>query len=77
MGEIVKISQKKNCNGCRALSTTGRFGIHCELGYDIKKGVLLVGGFHFSKVEKILEPCPKPMNYTDFIYAMDHFRKKS
>lgn len=60
--------QKKNCNGCKALShvsgtTTGM--MQCDLGYGTKCGQQLYG-ITVSTIPT--EPCPKPLTNSDYIY---------
>jgi len=71
----MKLSQKKNCEGCKAYKGIGLGRVTCELKYKTEKEILNVAGYSMERVVRILEPCPKPKNYKDFFYAMEHYKK--
>lgn len=60
----MKISQKRTCEGCRAVDWWTHNSITCELKFNIdgKKGIPL-------------EPCPKPKNNRE--YCSFSINKKS
>jgi len=72
----MKISQKKNCNNCRAVKLTRGDDILCGLGYKLEYTVINVAGFSIPRVSKILEPCPKPKTYSELFYAKDNYKKQ-
>lgn len=70
---MLKISQKKNCNGCRALD-----GIYlnssCLLGYKVET---FEKNRHFGIYEsRPLEPCPKPLRIEDYLLSLEAGVKK-
>lgn len=59
----LKLSQKKNCNGCRAL-TVGRYSAECSLGCNPKAG----NTSHGLVLEFVPDkPCYKPKNNMQLI----------
>ena len=65
----MKISQKKTCNNCRALTHDCR----CELGYKIKAK-------YYAECIPInarpLEPCPAPKTVYESIEACRNLKKR-
>jgi len=62
---MIKISQKRTCEGCKALnSITYNYKFNCDLGYliDDQKGIPL-------------EKCPKPLKFTDFYECQEWYKK--
>lgn len=52
----MKLSQKKTCEGCRAIRFNfPRYGYNCSLEYEVREGV-----FRGQKTAVPAEPCPKP-----------------
>lgn len=67
------VSQKRNCNNCRALEESQLGAIRCGLGYNIK--VKLYHGAAYGAIP--LQPCPKPTILDDYWRARDDFRAQS
>ena len=64
--KLIKISQKKTCNGCKALNMS-QYTHNCLLGYKCEK---------FINLKSIIEPqipCPKPCNYNDLIECQKQY----
>lgn len=72
----MKISQKRNCNGCRC-SCGYPDHYYCHLGYKVSdvrynREIRDFLGLNI-KEGKPEEPCPKPMTYADTIAAENDF----
>lgn len=67
------ISQKRTCNGCRAIADIYPNSWSCSLGYEVKSIPLP----DFPKITKPVpcEPCPKPLTYDAWIKAYQQMRK--
>ena len=71
------ISQKRNCNRCiayRETSTQGPAAEICPLGYAIKQEAF--DPYGFTKIGIPIEPCPKPLNYSDYLFAQKWYRRR-
>lgn len=66
----MRISQKKNCNRCKAFA-----GDYCELGYTFKKYAYDTHGFTMFGVPDA--PCPKPLSFGDYMFATKYYANKS
>lgn len=67
---IVRISQKRTCDGGRAMDDGQGSAMHCLLGYNNQgkwRG-------HFREIYPH-EPCPKPRTIAEYIEAVDKCRK--
>jgi hypothetical protein len=60
---MIKISQKKTCNGCKALDLRQNTS-QCLLCYS------------FDEEFKPKEPCPKPKTYMEFIECRENYQKE-
>lgn len=70
------LSQKKTCNRCKAFNKDNdpnRF-IACGLGYTIQ--AMAYDPYGFTSFGVPMEPCPKPMTYSDLIYAEKWYRAR-
>lgn len=70
----MKISQKKTCEGCKAINEIQGSTMDCKLGYHNK------GRYDsFIALPKIepQEPCPKPKTYKELIDAEEKYKKIS
>jgi len=59
----MKLSQKRTCNGCKALEDSS-YAAHCQLHIPVKP-LKTVGGIVVSF--KPLAPCPKPKTIKDWL----------
>lgn len=59
----MKISQKRTCEGCRALYQ-GQYIDKCELGYM------------FNEKFKPLEQCPKPKTLNELLECIEWYKKQ-
>lgn len=59
---MIKLSQKKTCENCRALEQ-----------YQYVNGCIL--GYVFNEKFKPLEPCPKPKTWNDLIECRKRYIK--
>lgn len=66
-------SQKKNCNRCKAILRSDSEQVKCRLGYALNLFSLDEHGF--SAWGEPLEPCPKPLTYSDYLHADKHYKK--
>lgn len=68
----MKLSQKKNCNGCKGgYYEPKSFHQVCELGCKVKtKSKHIFQGVEIG-IGIPLEPCYKPMTYSDYLLARD------
>jgi len=62
----MKISQKKTCGNCKALvDIPHSVYLTCEFGYKIER----------QSWYTPLEPCPKPITYKEFYFALNNYNK--
>lgn len=66
----MRLSQKKNCEGCKAVNTLGG-KIRCELGFNNRGPYIKTLG-----INRILpqEPCYKPRTYDELFRANELIR---
>jgi hypothetical protein len=61
---LPEIKQRKKCGNCRAYKSG-----NCTFGYKVK--TIFFGGIGGIPIDgKPLEPCPKPLTYESYIYAI-------
>lgn len=65
--------QKKNCNRCKALLRSSGELVKCRLGYKLQMFSFDEHGF--TAQGEPLEPCPKPLTYSDYLHAEKHHKK--
>ena len=69
----MKISQKKNCERCRAIGQSQGQLANCSLGYNNMGKYIPNMGIYEIKPQ---EPCPKPMTISSFIIAGKTYKKE-
>ena len=67
------ISQKRKCIGCKASRPMGNG--KCSLGYKIREDRPLFASQHHGLCFP-LEPCPKPLTNSDYVFAWEVYRKR-
>lgn len=69
----MKLSQKKNCEGCRALQMKQDFGSgKCELGFNNRGPCIKAFGIYRMQPQ---EPCYKPKTYGELLEAIKLVRQ--
>jgi len=64
----MNLSQKKNCNSCRALLGTGAHEFECLLGFSLRSEAVGTSYIPFYNLYPN-EPCYKPKTYGQYIEA--------
>ena len=65
--------QKKNCKRCKAVLHNSNGHIECRLGYELSMFSFDEHGL--GSWGEPLEPCPKPLTYSDYLHADKHYKK--
>lgn len=69
----MKMGQKKNCEGCRAIGQSQGQWANCQLGYNNMGRYIPNMGIYEIKPQ---EPCPKPKTFSDYIEASNTLKKE-